>query len=342
DFGTGGPGQPTAVDARWGLGRGPNRRWGVGGGDGEGGDAVHIAHRRQAGMAGRDERSFECREPGGPVGGLQSRGHGHEVEAAAEPAGHVEVDRESAAARALVTGHDPAGDVGAAGDAVEVGEQGLPVPGSTVGGNVLFGHDDAQSPQVALGIEGPCAQLGCLARLPVPVHRVKPSTAWSTTASAMASAEVAPHFGTALTTVSLPRVVVFRSSMSSPSSFIACARTPRGPCSMDSASSSGTNLRTPSTKADLLTTVFTPRAAVFAVCAANFQNPLNRAVDPMSPRSNPRPSWASGPRATKVLGPRTSESSRPRMIEVSAKGASGSGTEPMMPRTASAPVVDAV
>src|SRR5699024_8704830 len=42
DFETGGPGQPTAVDARWGLGRGPNRRWGVGGGDGEGGDAVHI------------------------------------------------------------------------------------------------------------------------------------------------------------------------------------------------------------------------------------------------------------------------------------------------------------
>src|SRR5699024_7289556 len=184
----------------------------------------------------------------------------------------------------------PRGPSGAIGNPPALGaaEQGRPVPGSTVGGNVLFGHDDAQSPRVALGVEGPCAQLGCLARLPVPVHRVKPSTAWSTTASAMASAEVAPHFGTALTTVSLPRVVVFRSSMSSPSSFIACARTPRGPCSMDSASSSGTNLRTPSTKADLLTTVFTPRAAVFAVCAANFQNPLNRAVDPMSPRSNPR------------------------------------------------------
>src|SRR5699024_5346103 len=280
-------------EPRWDLGRCPMRRWGVGGSNGESGDAVHIALRRQTGMTGRDERAVECREPGGPVGGLQSRGQGHEVEAAAESARHVEVDREFAAARALASGHDPTGDVGAAGDAVEVGEQGLPGPGSTVGGNLVFGHDDAQSPQVALGVEGPCAQLGrvtrrCFAPLTVPVHRVKPSTAWSTTASAMASAEVAPHFGTALTTVSLPRVVVFRSSMSSPSSFIACARTPRGPCSMDSASSSGTNLRTPSTKADLLTTVFTPRAAVFAVCAANFQNPLNRAVDPMSPRSNPR------------------------------------------------------
>ena len=87
--------------------------------------------------------------------------------------------------------------------------------------------------------------------------------------------------------VSLPRVVTRSSSTSVPSASMACARIPRESARTAEASMAGTNFRISSTKAEVLTADLAPRAAVFAVCAANFQNPLKPTVDPISPRSKP-------------------------------------------------------
>lgn len=190
--------------------------------------------------AGRNPRSRTSSQVGRSAV-WSPRGTGRKRSAPAIPSRNRQLDRiprrvgTVGTVAALVPGrppgHDPAGHLPSVGDSVEVDEDLLLVSGGRLGGDERGRKFYLQQPALVRAVFDPGAQgrewplftqeLYSSHRKARGPQRAAFSKARSTIVSAIDSAEVAAHFGTDLTTVSLPRLVMVSSLMSSPSAVIA-------------------------------------------------------------------------------------------------------------------------